>query len=389
MAPISEKMPPFIKNRTGNSDVMSMREERRPPEKEVTEVAPGVLRLQLPMNMPGLGHVNCYAIEDREGLALVDPGVPSLRSWQVLNSQLKSAGLPLSRVHTVVVTHSHPDHYGAAQRIRDLTGAEIITHENFKTYWDPHEEDDFIREVAVEADYEIQVNAIEKQLMKMTNRHRESPWDRPVPWGGPPPDNEWKSRFKWRILPLLLSKVWQPPKPSTRVVDGQAVMLGDREWTSVHTPGHTADHLCLLDSTEGIFISGDHLLPTITPHISGLTTQDRPLGDFFDSLERMHSFSGVKVVLPAHGLEFHDLSKRSTEIIDHHHERLDTLMSAAAKQPENELSVPEYSKHLFKERSWGPMADSETFAHLEHLRQNGKATTRAVDGELLYRVVSS
>lgn len=367
--------------------MQTMREERRPPDGQVKEVAPGVLRLQLPMNMPGLGHVNCYAIEDREGVALIDPGVPSTKSWQVLKTRLDEAGLPLRRVHTVVVSHSHPDHYGAAQRIRAMTGAEIITHENFKTYWDPHEEDDFVREVAVPAEYDIQAGAIENALMKMTDRQRNSPWDRPVPWGGPPPDNRWKERFRWRILPLLLSKVWQPPKPSRRVVDGSALMLGDREWVSVHTPGHTADHLCLLDPTEGIFVSGDHLLPTITPHISGLTTQQAPLKDFLTSLDRMHTFDTVKVVLPAHGLEFHDLPGRSTEIADHHHDRLATLVEAARHAPENELTVPDYSKHLFKPRSWGPMADSETFAHLEHLRQTGRATTRAIDGELRYRII--
>ena len=180
--------------------------------------------------------------------------------------------------------------------------------------------------------------------------------------------------------------MWQPPKPSTRVVDGQTLMLGDHEWVSVHTPGHTADHLCLLDPTHGTFVSGDHLLPTITPHISGLTAQKRPLGDFLQSLERMYTFEDVKVVLPAHGLVFHDLPGRSREIIEHHHERLQTLTDAAVHAPENELTVPDYSKHLFKPRSWGTMADSETFAHLEHLRQNGKATTRTVDGQLRYRL---
>jgi len=363
-----------------------MREERRPPETEAREVAPGVIRVQLPMNMPGLGHVNCYAIEDAEGIALIDPGVPSSRSWKALKQRLGDAGLPLRRVHTVVVTHSHPDHYGAAQRIRALTGADVVTHENFKTYWDPHEEDDFVREVAVPADYDAQSGAIENALMRLTSRERHSPWDRPVPWGGPPPDNQWKERFRWRILPLLLSKLWQPPRPSRRVLDGATIMLGNREWQSVHTPGHTADHLCLLDPDEGIFVSGDHLLPTITPHISGLTAQDAPLNDFLLSLERMHTFDMVKVVLPAHGLEFHDLPGRSTEIIDHHRDRLQTLTEAAANVPENELTVPEYSKYLFKPRSWGPMADSETFAHLEYLRQQGQATARSVEGELRYRI---
>jgi glyoxylase-like metal-dependent hydrolase (beta-lactamase superfamily II) len=366
-----------------------MREEQRPPEEQVVEVAPGVLRLQLPMNMPGLGHVNCYAIEDRRGVALIDPGTPSIRSWRVLQRRLDEAGLPLRRVHTVVVTHSHPDHYGAAQRIRDTSGAELVTHAHFKTYWDPHEEDDFVREVAVPADYDAQMGAIERALLKVTNRQRHSPWDRPVPWGGPAPDNEWRARVQWRILPLLLSRLWQPPKPSSRVVDGQFLQLGDREWVSVHTPGHTDDHLCLYEPAAGTFVSGDHLLPTITPHISGLTTQRRPLGDFLTSLERMYEFDDVKVVLPAHGQHFDGLGRRAKEIVEHHDERMATITNAASLAPDNELTVPEYSKALFKPRSWGPMADSETFAHLEHLRQDGRLLAeRDPDGMLRYRPVA-
>ena len=347
----------------------------------------GFLRIQLPMNLPGLGHVNCYVIEDKRGISLIDPGTPNLASWRVLKARLAEAGFPLTAIHTVVVTHSHPDHYGAAQRIRAVSGAELVTHENFKTYWDPHEEDDFVREVAVPGSYDVQMGRIETALLKATKRERHSPWDRPLPWGGLAPDNQWRERVRWRIMPLLLSRVWQPPKPSLRVTDGQVIMLGDREWVSVHTPGHTNDHLCLFDPAEGIFVSGDHLLPTITPHISGLTTQKRPLADFLDSLERMYTFDDVSIVLPAHGLVFTDLIGRSKQIIEHHHERFATITEAAVHAPDHELTVPDFSKHLFKPRSWGTMADSETFAHLEHLRQTGKATTRIIDGQLRYRLV--
>ena len=50
------------------------------------------------------------------------------------------------------------------------------------------------------------------------------------------------------------------------------------------------------------------------------------------------------------------------------------------------LNMYGYSKHLFKPHAWGTMADSETFAHLEHLRQTGRATARTVEGELRYRL---
>ena len=44
------------------------------------------------------------------------------------------------------------------------------------------------------------------------------------------------------------------------------------------------------------------------------------------------------------------------------------------------------SHELFVERSWGSMADSETYAHLEHLRLNGEAERREAQGLLYYLV---
>ena len=55
---------------------MTKRQEQEEARPEVTEVAPNVLRMQLPITMPGLGHVNCYALIDGQGAALVDPGLP-------------------------------------------------------------------------------------------------------------------------------------------------------------------------------------------------------------------------------------------------------------------------------------------------------------------------
>ena len=56
------------------------KQEQEPARPEVTEVAPGILRMQLPIHLPGLGHVNCYALEDDRGFAVVDPGMPGPRA---------------------------------------------------------------------------------------------------------------------------------------------------------------------------------------------------------------------------------------------------------------------------------------------------------------------
>src|SRR5437588_7708213 len=109
-----------------------MRQEQEPAQADVREVAPDVLRLQLPIAMPGLGHVNCYAIPDRRGFTIVDPGLPGPGAWRALRDRLRTAGIRIRDVHTVVVTHVHPDHCGAAGRLAKEAGAELVTHSAFR-----------------------------------------------------------------------------------------------------------------------------------------------------------------------------------------------------------------------------------------------------------------
>src|SRR5947208_12936672 len=105
-----------------------MREEQQPAENQVREVAADVIRMQLPIAMPGLGHVNCYAIPDERGVAIVDPGLPGPGSWRTLVERLKAAGVRVRDIHTVLITHSHPDHCGNAGKLAKEAGAELITH---------------------------------------------------------------------------------------------------------------------------------------------------------------------------------------------------------------------------------------------------------------------
>lgn len=43
-------------------------------------------------------------------------------------------------MHTVIVTHSHPGHFGAAGRIRAETGADAVTHDSLRMWWDAAED---------------------------------------------------------------------------------------------------------------------------------------------------------------------------------------------------------------------------------------------------------
>ena len=350
------------------------KQEQQEATAEVTEVAPGVVRTQLPVNLPGLGHVNCYVMEDERGIAVVDPGLPGPDSWAALTDRLARAGYRTTDVHTVVITHSHFDHFGGAVRLRDESGAEVVTHESFRVTWHTSES----REHEDSAELEMRgPEAREEAIARF--------FDEPLPWGGrrtpPPPEAIERMRKMGRF-----SDGWQhTPRPSVAVADGQTVSLARREWTAIHTPGHTYDHLCLYDAEHGVVLTGDHVLPTITPHISGMSPEPDPLALFFESLRRMADVDDVAVALPAHGHPFTDLGGRALDIIDHHDARLETIRTAAHEVPDG--TVNDYMRILFRERAWGDMAESETYAHLEHLHELGELTRHDEDGFARYHPV--
>jgi hypothetical protein len=75
---------------------------------------------------------------------------------------------------------------------------------------------------------------------------------------------------------------------------------------------------------------------------------------------------------------------RTRAIMRHHAERLERV-----RQISREFGVPEtvqaFSQRLFHPRSWGAMAESETYAHLELLRIAGQTDRHEErDGTLRY-----
>jgi glyoxylase-like metal-dependent hydrolase (beta-lactamase superfamily II) len=361
------------------------KQEAQPASTDIAEVAPGILRLQLPVDMPGLGHVNCYALEDGDGFAVVDPGVPGRANWEALQARLADAGIPLRRVNKVIVTHSHPDHFGGAGLLAEESGAEIVTSDRFNTMWDPHDDgDDELEEAA--PGQPLSLENLVKAMAGDThddegNPLPPSPFSRRTPWGGERPAIPPERRAEMRENLSDFVTWFRAPRPSVRLADEDVVRLAGREWFALYTPGHTDDHLCLWDPTEGVLLSGDHVLPTITPHISGLAEGDS-LALFMSSLDRVAALPGVALALPAHGQPITDVPGRVAAIKEHHDDRLDQLHEINARL--GWATIEALSHEMFAPRSWGPMAESEAYAHAEHLRNQGRVTRREVSGHLEY-----
>ena len=372
---------------------MAKRQEQEPAREAVREVAPDVLRMELPIRLPGLGHVNCYAILDQEGAAVVDPGLPGSATWKVIVQRLGQAGLQPKDVHSVIVTHSHPDHFGGANRFAREVGARIIGHHRFQfgpfSSFDKPEvsvEDLAAHHIHAhglsEEDSETLAPGIEEAIEEAETILRSSRARGRTPWGGRPMiPSPWR-HLRFRIAQRLGRSFI--PTISTPVEHGDVLTLAGREWFVIHTPGHTGDHICLHDPESRVLLAGDHVLPTITPHIGGTGSSPDPLASFFYSLDRVAEIEGVGQVLPAHGHPFRNLRARTEAIKRHHQERL-ARVCAISRELGVPANVQAFSRRLFKPRSWGTMAESETYAHLEHLRMKGDAErSEDSDGHLLY-----
>jgi glyoxylase-like metal-dependent hydrolase (beta-lactamase superfamily II) len=381
--------------------------EQDPASHEVVEVAPGILRMQLPIWMPGLGHVNMYGLVDDKGIAIVDPGLPGPQSWKALNTRLKSAGYSTKDVHTVIVTHSHPDHFGGAGRLARAGGGRLVTHHAFSTWTvkGPSSQAALGEEAARRLELEAAMAAQSDEATGLLPPDEiptiddipggadadvlhddtdavettANPWGDPTPWGSKHPGPGVKRKMMIRAMRLL----FDAPNPTHRVHHADRLQLAGREWWCVHTPGHTVDHLCLFDPETGTLLSGDHVLPTITPHVSGVRKADS-LKSYLATLDLVARLPGVKLGLPAHGKVFDDVPARVEAIKEHHYERMEMLRDAGIVL--GTATVPQLSHEVFPERHWGIMAESETFAHLEHLVNAGDGERFEEAGQLLYRM---
>jgi glyoxylase-like metal-dependent hydrolase (beta-lactamase superfamily II)/rhodanese-related sulfurtransferase len=85
------------------------------------------------------------------------------------------------------------------------------------------------------------------------------------------------------------------PGIAMRLDDGESIVLGKLRLRALHTPGHTADSMCLVG--EDRVFTGDTLL------IGGTGRTDLPTGDpeaLFDSLDKLRALDPALLVYPAH-----------------------------------------------------------------------------------------
>ena len=335
----------------------------------MTELIKGIYRLKIPLSIEikgnTFGYVNTYLILGNSGYLIVDPGMNTDNALAALKNQLAEIGADFKDISRIVVSHFHPDHGGIVGTLQQLTRAKFLIHslENYFTYSENPQ--------------------AANPLQKMSELLREN--------GAPV-----EKLSKAHMVLMKLNEFVAPVHPDVLLQGGEIISTGIFTFQVLWTPGHSPGHICLYEKDKKILLSGDHILPTITPNIGLHNRSDaNPLDDYIHSLNILKPLD-VDIILPAHENPFTGLTTRIDELTQHYEKRKADILTTITTSPKTAYQICEgitWQKDVGG-TSWHRLSSfdkrlavMETLAHLKSMHIDGKVEKFSRDSILYYKAI--
>ncbi|MFC1900167.1 MBL fold metallo-hydrolase [Chloroflexota bacterium] len=329
----------------------------------MTEIIPGIYRLEIPIPNNPLGNTNVYLLKGDDGYLLIDAGWNNDKALNSLLEQLDEIGIRPDDISQIVITHAHADHYGLVGRLKEHTEVDVILHH-------------------IEADMLASRTESMQEFMSRTEEWFNS--------NGVPPD----AFPTARMTPSERRRSNNAAEPDTTLRGDEIISTGIFNLEVIWTPGHSPGHICLYEKNHRILFTGDHVLPAITPNISLQPhAENNPLGDFLNSMSSLRQLD-VETVLPAHEHVFYDLCERIDEIIEHHKQRSNEITATIESGQKTAYRIsaeitwmPDFGGYSFADLApWDRrMAILETLAHLKAMEVEKIVAKATEDGIIYYR----
>ncbi len=139
----------------------------------------------------------------------------------------------------------------------------------------------------------------------------------------------------------------------------------------VHTPGHAANHLCLVLVEDALLFSGDHVLNGSTTVIDPPDGNMQHYLESLDTLDAACQAHGIEFILPAHGYVLGDARGAIARLKAHRLAREGKVLAAMQALPDGTLQ--QWVEHAYADvppRMW-PVAQRSLMAHVERIRSLG------------------
>ena len=163
--------------------------------------------------------------------------------------------------------------------------------------------------------------------------------------------------------------------PDRELADGERLVLqgGGHTHTlkAVHTPGHAANHVCLVLEEDALLFSGDHILNGSTTVVD---PPDGDMGDYLASLDLLSAACaeyGIAFILPAHGYVLGDAPGAIARLKAHRMAREAKVLKAMRAVPGG--SMRDWVAIAYDDvppQIW-PVAERSMLAHVQHLQKTG------------------
>lgn len=284
-------------------------------------------------------------------LTLFDAGTNTEDAFQALTAGLNLAGVALTDIEQVILTHHHLDHVGLLQRIKKASGAKILAHASVP------------EQIPFMFDIDGMRAHMERLLLELG-----------APAAQANAAIEQRLQFNWLYDEVDIDDIFE-----------SGAQLGP--FTAHFRPGHSSTDTIFTHNSQGWAITGDHLIHKVTP--SPLLRRYSPEGAREKSLVQYHASLletralDITWCFAGHGAPFQNHRQSIDDTlhhIEHRGERILRELPAGGTTP-YEITLKLFP-HLNESTLYYCL--SAATGHLELLEALGKARCIRQDGVLRY-----
>jgi len=161
--------------------------------------------------------------------------------------------------------------------------------------------------------------------------------------------------------------------PDKQLIDGEVIKGSNWTIESIHTPGHTSNHMCFALKEENALFPGDHVMGWSTTIVS---PPDGDMSAYMTSLDKL-THRQESIYYPTHGAPITSPKPYVKSLLAHRYEREDEIMVCLKDGVDN---IPDIVEKIYAkiDSNLHKAAARSVLSHLIHMIQTGRVKCEGI-----------